>query len=439
MARAFRSRPDLRPPTVTVTTRHTRASSDPILLNLDGPLLVDNEGEPLWYRPSGARATANLRAQRYRGEPVLTWWEGTISKPGFGRGEYVMVDGSYRELHRLSAGNGYRGDLHEFVVTPTDTALLMAYTVVPADLRAVGGKANGTILDCVVQEVDIASGRVLFEWHAHEHVPLTESHANVTPGQPFDFFHANSVAEDADDNLLISARNTWAIYKVDRRSGAVMWRLGGKASDFALADGVAFAWQHDARRQSDGTITLFDDGADPKVESRSRGLVLRLDETAKRASVVQEYAHHQRLAGSQGSMQILPNGDAFVGWGALPNVSEFSQDGRLLFDAGFAGGRQSYRAVRAPWSARPAEPPSLAVERRADGSLIAHASWNGATDVARWEVLGGAQSGALRSVATAPRLGFETAVTVRPRPAFAAVRALDGRGSELGHSVVVPT
>src|SRR5262249_52349403 len=159
------------------------------------------------------------------------------------------------DAYRVRAGNGYQADLHEFQLTAAGTALLTVVQPVPADLRAVGGPAAGTFLDGIVQEVDVVSGRVVFEWHASDHVALTESYA--PPQDPFDFFHANSIDVDTDGTLLVSARHTWTVYKLDRKTGAVIARIGGKQSNYTFAAGASFYWQHDARRQPDGTITIF--------------------------------------------------------------------------------------------------------------------------------------------------------------------------------------
>jgi len=348
-----------------------------------------------------------------------------------------VVDRSYVELARIRAGGSYQADLHELVITPAGTALLVAYDEVTADLTPVGGTGTGKVLDSIVQEVDIATGQVLLEWHSLDRVALDESHAALpAAGQPFDYFHINSVDVDADGNLLVSARNTWAVYKIDRTSGQVIWRLGGKRSDFAMGNKARFAWQHDARRQPDGTLTLFDDGASPQVEARSRGLVLKLDEARRASSVEREYTHDRLLSGSQGNMQVLANENVVVGWGSQPCVSEYTRRGELVFDARLVPQAQSYRAYRFPWSGQPLDRPSVAVEGGAGGSALVHASWNGATDVAVWEVLSGAPA-RMRPVRTAPRRGFETSIAVPGGDPYVAVRANDASGRVLGESPAV--
>ena len=260
-----------------------------------------------------------------------------------------------------------------------------------ADLSSVGGSRKGTIQDAVFQELDLASGRVLLEWHSLDHVSLGESYAPVEAD--WDFFHVNSVDLDADGNLLVSSRSTHTIYKIDRRSGQILWRLGGKRSDFNMGSGSVFAWQHDARRQPDGTLSVFDNGATPAVEKLSRGLILDLDEQSMTATLLRQYTHPKLLTGSQGNVQPLPNGNVFVGWGEAPRVSEFHRSGRMLFDAELGQAYESYRAFRLPWTGTPAHAPSLALagEGRA---LTAYASWNGATDVATWQLLAGEREAA---------------------------------------------
>jgi hypothetical protein len=433
----WRSRPDLRIPTLTVLRREHGVSEDPIFVapynapaGQAGAVILDNEGEAIWENPLAGKVTTNFRVQRYRDSPVLTWWEGTIEL-GHGVGEYVIADASYSTIRRVQASGGLRGDLHEFVLTPRGTALLTSYVVTEADLSSVGGSRRGTVQDAVFQELDLATGKLLLEWHSLDHVPFAESYAAVTAD--WDFFHINSVDLDSDGNLLVSSRSTHTVYKVDR-SGKILWRLGGKHSDFAMAPGSVFAWQHDVRRRPSGALTLFDNGATPAVEKLSRGLILSLDEQAMTATLERQYVHPPILSGSQGSMQLLPGGNVFVGWGETPHVSEFDSSGRLLFDAVLGHAYQSYRAFRLPWSGRPAEAPAIAL-RAGAGQRTAYVSWNGATDVARWQLLAGEHRERMSVAADVPARGFESALrTNAAGPRFAA-RALDSSGAVLGQSV----
>jgi hypothetical protein len=399
-------------------------------------VIADANGEPLWENPLANKVTTNFRVQSYRGSPVLTWWEGEIEF-GHGVGEYVIADQSYRTIRRVQAAGDLRGDLHEFVITPRDTALLTSYVITHADLSSVGGSREGTIQDAIFQEIDLASGEVLLEWHSLDRVPLDESYAPVEAN--WDYFHINSVDLDGDGNLLVSSRSMHTVYKLDR-SGAILWRLGGKRSDFEMGAGASFAWQHDARRQPDGTITVFDNGATPAVEPLSRGLILDVDEQAMTASLVRQYTHPKVLSGSQGSMQPLPNGNVFIGWGEAPRVSEFDRSGRLLFDAVLGDQYECYRAFRLPWTGLPADAPAIATTTAGarGGATTVYASWNGATEVDTWQLLAGERGDSLTPVASTRSRGFESTLGAPPSagPQFA-VRALDGSGTPLGQSSTI--
>ncbi len=435
----WHTRPDLRIAPLTVIRSEEGTSTDPIFIApynapdaQAGAVIVENSGQPIWENPLAGKVTTNFRVQLYRGSPVLTWWEGSIEL-GHGVGEYVIADSSYRTVRRVQAARGLRGDLHEFVITPYNTALLTSYVVTGADLSAVGGSRSGTIQDAIFQEIDLASGRLLLEWRSRDHIALEESYAPV--GADWDFFHINSVDRDGDGNLLISARSTHTIYKIDR-TGNIIWRLGGKHSDFTMGAGSNFAWQHDARRRPDGTMSIFDNGATPAVERLSRGLIIDVDEQAMTATLLRQYTHPGILSGSQGSVQPLANGNIFVGWGEVPRVSEFHGSGRMLFDAVLGERYQSYRAFRLPWTGLPAEAPAIAIAGQGR-DRTAYASWNGATEVHSWQLLAGGQISAMRVVSSTRSRGFESALHTSSAGPYFAAQALDAGGARLGSSSVL--
>ena len=433
----FVSQPALKPPVVTVLRPAARTapgylfaapSSGP---GQRGAMILDDAGDVVWFHPTTPRTAMNLRVARYRGEPVLTWWEGT-TKYGLGIGEHVIVDGSYREIARFPAGHGLQSDLHELIVTPQGTALVTAYDIPRVDLSSVG-HGRGLVIDGVVQELDIRSGRVLFEWHSLDHVKLSESYQGVATR--FDFFHVNSIDVDADGNLLVSARNTWAVYKIDRGSGRVLWRLGGKKSDFAMGPGTAFAWQHDARHHGAGDrlVTLFDNADDPQVQPQSRGLALALDTKRRRATLVHAYAHRPpMLAHALGSVQTQPNGNVLVGWGTEPWFTEYAADGAVVFDAKLPHGGENYRTLRFPWVGTPGGRPALA----ASGGAL-YASWNGSTELAAWRLFTGTSESSLAAGPVTTKHGFETTLAPPASARFAAAAALDRAGRELARSATV--
>jgi hypothetical protein len=437
----FRSRPDLRPPVLSVL--HADQVSDGYLFlspnsgpGQRGVVIYDDRGEVVYFHPTTPATAMNFRVARYHARQVLTWWEGK-SGAGLGRGTHVIVDESYRQVARVRAGRGRQSDLHEFVITPRNTALVTSYEVRPADLSSVGGPAAGRVIGGVVQELALPSGRVLFEWRSLDHVPIEETHAAFM-GHPLDYFHINSIDLLADGDLLVSARNTWAAYKVSRASGRVIWRLGGRKSDFAMGRGTVFAWQHDARHHGHDIVSIFDDGAGPRVQPQSRVLVIKLDAAQKRATLVRAYTHHPNRLVSQfmGNAQVLPNGNVVVGWGNEPYVTEFAPGGAILFDAKLPRGGQNYRAFRFGWSGDPSGRPVLAAPGgRHRGTVFV--SWNGATEVVAWQLRAGTAAGNLRAAGTTAKRSFETPLAVPHGMRYAEAVAVDRHGRELGRSATI--
>jgi Arylsulfotransferase (ASST) len=366
---------------------------------------------------------------------VLTWWQGTITGHGFGLGEDVIANSTYTEIAHVHAGNGLRSDLHEFQLTPRATALVTAYSPQLCNLASAGGRSYAAATDGVLQEIDVNTGLVRFQWTSLDHVALGDSHEPASHGStewPFDFFHINSINSDSDGSLLVSARNTWAVYDIDPRTGQIEWQLGGKRSSFALGAGVSTAWQHDSRPQPNGTISIFDNGASPRVHGQSRGVVVSVNTQRKAASLVAQFERPTPIiAESQGNLQALANGDWLVGWGQVADLSEFNSAGQLVFDAHFPTHVQSYRAFRFAWEGVPAQPPQFVVS--ADAFHTVYASWNGATSVASWRVLAGPSATSLQPVAQAPRSGFETAITPPlGTGGVISVQALNANGTVIG-------
>ena len=446
------SRPDLTPSPVVIGTPAAGTADGYVFLapfNVTaattaegqfGPLVIDNAGEPVWYLPVHGKTAIDLRVQKYRGRPVVTWYEGDVLG-GYG-GTYGIYDQTYHEVARVAAGKGLHGDLHEFLITSRDTALISIYDQRHADLTSIGGAADALLVVGVVQEIDIPTGKVLFEWRSDDHIPLTETNMpQVTMAGNVDYFHLNSIGVDTDGDLLVSARHTSTIYKVDRKTGAIKWRLGGKSSDFKLGPGATFNYQHDVRRHADGTLTIFDNGAAipgvPGPEPSSRPMRIALDMKSMTASLVDQYLPPQgRSTWAMGNVQQLPGDGVFVGWGTFGAFTEFTSDGAVAFDASFGDGSVTYRAFRFPWVGRPTGRPAAAAVT-SGGVTTVYASWNGATEVATWQVQTGASAGSLKAVQTTARSGFETAIAVTAPGAYVAVAALDASGKVLGTSAAV--
>jgi hypothetical protein len=416
-----------------------------------GPMIAEQNGALVWFHslPAG-EAASNFQVQSYEGRPVLTWWQGRILQVGFGQGEDVIYDSSYRQIATVRAGNGYHADLHEILLTPQGTAWIDAFDPIHMSLTSVHGSSRGILTDSVIEEIDIKTGLVMWEWHALGHIPLRNSFNAVPPGEyPWDYVHVNSVdpgqaggaGPDRPEDVLLSARNTWTLYDVNLHTGAFNWLLGdGGHSSFKLGPGVRFYWQHDAEFQPGGLISVFDNGSDPPKERRSSGLLLRPDPSSHTVTLLKRFVNPTQtlLASSQGNTLALPGGDWLLGYGGLPNFTEFDAAGQVLLDGTLGKNVQDFRTYLSPWSAQPATAPAIAVQAGATAAgATVEASWNGATGVASWQVLAG-PSGSLSPVLTAARRGFETTISVSAAGPDVAVRALGASGQTLGTSATVP-
>jgi hypothetical protein len=339
----------------------------------NGPEILDQNGNVVWSHavPAG-QEVSDFRTQTYKGQPVLTWWQGT----GFGglaKGVDYIYNDRYQQIATVQAGNGLSADGHEFLITPQNTALILAYTTATADLTSIGGPANQTVIDGVIQEINIKTGKVLWQWSSADHVPYSQSEQPLpaTASSPWDWFHINAVKLDTDGNLLIDARDTWTSYKVDRHSGDILWQLGGKASrnNFNIVAapgqvlnkaGVITAWQHDFESQGNGIYTFFDNesagvantGADATAQfGLSRAVTVKIDQRTHTATLINSFNQPEGLtAPSQGNSQRTADGNTVVGWGSLPYFSEFAPNGQLLYNAQFPTGVNSYRAYLLPWN-----------------------------------------------------------------------------------------
>lgn len=442
---SFYTLPGAQVPVMTVTVPdHDPTAGDILTTNGPGPgqygpLIYTPQGRLVWFdRLSGGEAAENLSEQTYEGRRVLTWWKGRVLSLGFGQGEDLVMNSHYQTIAKIPGANGLRADLHDFQIAPRDIAYITAFNPIRCDLTPVNGKRAGAIVDTAVQEVDMKTGLVRWEWHSLDHVGASESEV-VTPADstPWDYFHLNSIDPEPDGDILISARSTWAGYLLEGGSGRVLWRLGGNRSSFKMGPGTSMAWQHDARALPDGELTFFDDGSNPPIHRQSRGLRIKLDPATHRARLVFAYTHADPplLAASQGNMQTLADGNAVVGYGAVPAISEYSSAGSLLFDAHQPLDMSFYRAFRFPWSARPQNPPAvLAALNNTGEETVVHASWNGATGVWAWRVLAGKDPRALTAQTTLAASAFESATTLPQRYDYVAVQALDRAGRVIGVS-----
>ncbi len=444
----YSSAPSLTPSTVHITTAAKAAAAPGELFlapyqgeGTAGPMITEQNGGLVWFhRLPANEAATNFQVQSYEGKPVLTWWQGHILEVGFGEGEEEIYSSAYRPVAVIRAGNGYQADLHEIRLSSEGTAWIDMFDPIKMNLSSVHGAANGVMLDSVIQEIDVKTGLVMWEWHALGHIPIGESkNPPQRTSYPWDYVHINSIDPGSAGDVLLSSRNTWTLYDVDIHSGGVRWRLGGSHSSFHLGAGTQFYWQHDAEFQPNGSISLFDNGSDPPKEKQSRGLLLAPDTARHSVTLVKQFTNPTKtlLATSQGNTLSLPGGDWLMGYGGLPNFTEYDAAGHVLLDGTLGKNVQDFRTYLSPWSGTPTTLPSLIAKSSGAGALSVSVSWNGATNVSSWRVLAGASAGSLTAVASTAKSGFQSTVTVPNAGPYVAVQALDSTGAVLAVSATV--
>lgn len=377
-------------------------------------MIFDDLGQPVYVQltPPGW-VVSDFKRQTVGGVPYLTYHLGRgVGGWSYGRAE--VLDASYRLVGSWTIDNGYGADLHEFLLLDNGHAILMGYEPVPYDLSPFGGPRDGVVMDAVLQEQD-ADHQVVFEWRGLQHVAITETYVPLTTPN-VDYLHPNALEVDHDGDWLVSNRNTSNIIKIDRQTGAVRWRLGGKRNQFAFANDGGFSYQHDIRRLANGNITLLDNG-NTHVPPHSRAVEYALDEQQLRATRVWQYPQDaSEFSPLMSNAQRLPNGNTLIGWGSRTKYTEVKQDGTRALEGRI--GAPSYRMFRAPWSGQPAAPPRAAVAyATSPTTATVYAAWNGATEVTGYEVHAGPDAATLALVGQAGRAGFETAIPLAGLPA----------------------
>lgn len=414
-----------------------------------GPLILDNQLRPVWFAPTPTSlVSGDLQEESYRGAPVLVWWEGLVTRTGATtRGQVRVVDQHYRPAARvLKAKPPWVVSIHDAVINGSAIWVTVYRTVSGQNLAPYRGSRRGTVLDAGVQEYDLATGKLRFTWDALHHVPLGDSRQAVpaSGSDAWDAYHVNSVQPLSGGQVLVSLRNTWAAYLIDSRTGRTAWTLGGRHSSFRFSRGARFAWQHDVHLVSGNRVTLFNDNCCELLPNHrlgpdsgpSTGMVLKLDPRRHRVSLISAFRHRPDLfTAFLGSMQLLPGGNALIGWGSLPYFSEVDRSGRQLLDVPFPGKDQTYRArFSSDWVGTPARRPSAAA-RRAGAKTTIYASFNGDTQTATWQVLGGPTATSMSVLATHSRTGFETAIPLAGSgDAFYEIIGLDAHGRQTGIS-----
>lgn len=434
-------------PIITVTVPYASLHNEFLFLTSNNTAydtrhgyILDSNAKPVYVvRAPEGEIIMDFKVQRVNGKDYLSYFVGQQYLQGSGLGKFVVLDNTYKVIDEWQMGNGLLADFHDFQLLPNGNALMMAYQDLPRDMTAYGGKADAVVIDFIIQELN-RQKQVVFEWRALDHIPLTDSYLPLT-GQRVDFVHGNAVELDIDGNLLISLRSTNQILKINRSTGAVMWIFGGKRNQFNLGGDEGFTDQHDIRRLPNGNVSLWDNG-DRRTPQHARAVEYRLDEVAKTATKVWEYRETPDFRSwHSGNFQRFVAGGGMISWGGNDRVTEVNAAKQKQFDATFPPGSGSYRAYRFAWKGQPAAAPDLVATSLEALTMQLAMSWNGATEVAQYQVIGARTPAQLQTqsaiVATVAKKDFETILTLTDLPAdmcFFKVMPVDKAGVVLATS-----
>lgn len=489
----FKSRPDLSPPQLNFSSYYNPDTSElaegylfltPYSADSDdvekrvlqpGAYIFTDSGDLVWsgFSYFGGQPF-NFQTANIDNVPILFAFEGIFSlHGGHGHGHIKFLDQNYKAVKELRAGNHELVDIHEFQLADDGKhALIETYSATNHyDLSEFNGgdSSRNWIINAIFQEVDIETNELLFEWKSLDHVSPSHSVLNLSDldssvgyqsPTAWDYFHINSVDKNLDGDYLISSRHTSTIYKISHKTGEIIWRLSTSTeSDFNIVgEKFTFGFQHHARfveSAEDGTeiISFFDNSAfsqghtvpsaveDNKNGTQSSGKIIKLNIKNKTVELLSQYnppKEHFISAKSQGSLQLLPNGNKLINWGSAGAVTEYKSNGDVLYhvklDSKSRGDvTQSYRAFKYKWEGYSTEDVAVYYELDQDFTNI-YISWNGDTQTKHWDLIN-AKNG--KFIARVNKESFETTYTFKTSsaPAFS-VKAIDAEGNVLKESSI---
>ena len=305
-------------------------------------MIVDNSAHPIFYRAlEGSSTDFNLQPNghlTYFDRIALTFYE---------------LDSSYATVNSYTCGNEYATDQHELRILPNGHVLLMGddYQIVDMSKIVPGGDSAATVAGLIIQELD-TKRNVVFQWRSWDHFLITDATHEDLTASTIDYDHGNSLELDGDGNIILSNRHMDEITKINRTTGDIIWRMGGKNNQFTfINDSIGYSHQHAVRRLPNGDFTVFDNG-NYHTPPFSRAIEYKVDEVNRTATLVWQFRNTpDQFSLAMGYVQRLPNGNTLIGWGdSSPAVTEVTSDGKKVFEMALPDQVVSYRAYRYPWN-----------------------------------------------------------------------------------------
>jgi len=304
-------------------------------------IILDNDAVPYFYM----KMKKNCMDFKKQPNGDLTYYDLNTRK-------FYEISNSYVKVDSFYCGNNYSTDSHELRVMNNGHALLMSYDIQIVDMSHIitGGDTAAKVTGLIVQEID-ENKNVVFQWRSWDHFQITDAtHENLL-AHDIDYVHGNAIEIDNDGNLMISCRHMDEITKINRSTGSIIWRWGGKNNQFTFVnDPIKFSHQHAIRRIANGNVTMYDNG-NFHTPHFSRAVEYNLNEQTKVATLVWEYRNTPGIYGQAfGYVQRLNNGNTLISWGSTnPTVTEVRPDGTKAFVLTLPEFVYSYRVYRFDW------------------------------------------------------------------------------------------
>jgi len=305
--------------------------------------IVDNFGTPVFYRFLPNR-TGSLSLQP-NGLLAFNYTIGISTKIYIMDSSYVVVD---------SVGmDDYILDTHDFMAMENGHFLIFGLDLRTTDMSVIveGGDPSATVKGCVIRELD-ENKNIVFEWNSWNHFEITDTYKDLT-ASTIDAVHPNSLEIDYDGNILLISRGMNEVTKIDRQTGDIIWRLGGKNNQFNFADtSHMFSFPHSIRLLPNGNYTLFDNGTE-REPAYSRAIEYSMNEVNKTIEMVWEYDADEKVYGrSGGSVQRLPSGNTIICYGGNmndPSMIEVHPDGSKAWQLNYLDENSSGGVRKYPW------------------------------------------------------------------------------------------
>ncbi|WP_291285110.1 aryl-sulfate sulfotransferase [Flavobacterium sp.] len=235
--------------------------------------IVDYKGNLRWYHTVEG---TGFKVTHFTKDQSIIAILGKNDEPTSYGSEILEINLQGDTLTHIKKGQGDLKQVihHEIIKKSANEIVTLFVDTRITDLRSIGGKQKDTINGDGILILD-KKGKQLWKWSVFDDLdPMKDKKLLQTKK---DWMHANSLNYDKDGNFLISFYNNGQIWKIDAKTGKVIWKLG-RGGNLNLSKDIDFSQAHAAHINPEGSLMFFDNGVDKK---QSSVFALKVDEKAK--------------------------------------------------------------------------------------------------------------------------------------------------------------